>query len=194
MPAAAGTKVPPPRRQTLVLAAYRQLAEHGFEGLRTRQVAAAAGVNVATLHYYFPSKEALIEAVLGHTMERFRSTVGGSASTGDQLRQHFAGIRRLQREEPELFTVMGELALRAARDPAVRVLYQKTTAIWRQTVRAMLVKASADGSLAELRDPDSQASLVVATIMGACMMPVGRPATRREALQELQRALGLDPR
>jgi len=56
------------RRQELVLAAFHQIAEHGFEGLRTREVAAEARVNIATLHYYFPTKEALIRGVLEHAM------------------------------------------------------------------------------------------------------------------------------
>ena len=37
------------RRQELVLAAYREIAQRGFEGLRTREVAAEVGVNIATL-------------------------------------------------------------------------------------------------------------------------------------------------
>ena len=56
------------RRSALVLAAYRQIAARGFEGLRTREVAAEVGVNIATLHYYFPTKEKLIEGVVEHAM------------------------------------------------------------------------------------------------------------------------------
>ena len=63
------------RRDALVRAAYNQIAERGFEGLRTREVAGGAGVNIATLHYYFPTKEKLIEGVVEHAMERFRTTV-----------------------------------------------------------------------------------------------------------------------
>jgi len=51
------------RRRSLVLAAYQLIAEKGFEQLRTRDVAARAGVNIATLHYYFASKEDLIPGV-----------------------------------------------------------------------------------------------------------------------------------
>ena len=76
-------KVPEQRRQDLVLAAFELLAEKGFEGLRTRDVAARAGVNIATLHYYFPTKEALIGGVVEHVMTRFRSTRG---RTGARLR------------------------------------------------------------------------------------------------------------
>src|SRR5919204_2432556 len=106
------------RQAELVEAAYRLLAERGFEGLRTRDVAGAVGLNVATLHYYYPTKEDLVRAVVGRAMGRFRSTLAPAGSPGEQLRAHLAGVRRLGRDEPELFAVMGELALRARRDRA----------------------------------------------------------------------------
>ena len=53
------------RQEALVQAAYDLLAERGFEGLRTRDIAAKVGVNIATLHYYFPTKEKLIRGVVG---------------------------------------------------------------------------------------------------------------------------------
>jgi AcrR family transcriptional regulator len=180
-----------PRRNALALAAYRQLAQHGFEGLRTREVAAEAGVNIATLHYYFPSKEELIGAVLAHAMQRFRSTLDVGDGSGNQLRAHFDGLRRLLRDEPELFAVMGELALRAARDPAIRDLFQNTTDMWRRAIRGLLIKAAKDGFLEAPGDADGQASLVVAAVMGACMIPVWQPVRRAEAIRELQRSLGL---
>ncbi len=179
------------RRQDLAAAAYHQIARLGFEGLRTREVAAQVGVNVATLHYYFPSKETLIRAVLAHSMERFRSTMPTAGSPADQLRNHFDGVRRLSREEPELFAVMGELALRSTRDPAIRELYQATTDIWRATVRGLLAKASRDGSLPGRRNPEAQASLVVAALMGACMIPPFEPERVRDTVAELERSLGL---
>jgi AcrR family transcriptional regulator len=187
-----GAATPPvDRRQDLVAAAYQQIAHMGFEGLRTRDVAGAAGVNVATLHYYFPTKEALIGGVLKHSIERFRSTMPIGGSPAEQLRSHFAGIKRLVTEEPELFAVMGELALRSARDPAIRELYQQTTDIWQATVRGLLAKAARDGSLIGSRNPDAQASLVVSALTGASMIPLSRPARLKETIAELERFLGL---
>jgi len=185
------TPSPQPRRDALALAAYHQLAQHGFEGLRTREVAAEAGVNIATLHYYFPSKEELIGAVLSHAMQRFRSTLDVADGSGNQLRTHFDGLRRLLRDEPELFAVMGELALRAARDPAIHDLFQNTMDMWRRTIKGLLINAAKDGFLEAPGDPDAQASLVVAAVMGACMIPVWQPTRRSEAIRELQRSLGL---
>ena len=104
------------RRDELVLAAFKLIAENGFEGLRTRDVASEVGVNIATLHYYFPTKESLIRGVLEHAMGRFRSTLAPHGSPADQLRNHLRAVRKLLADEPDLGSVMGELALRSARD------------------------------------------------------------------------------
>ena len=85
-----------------MLAAYREIADRGFEGLRTREVAASVGVNIATLHYYFPTKESLIRAVLDHAMDRFRSTLAPHGSPSEQLRNYLRSARTLLVEEPEL--------------------------------------------------------------------------------------------
>lgn len=45
-------------------AAERAFAEHGFEGASLREIVRQAGVNLATVYYYFESKEALMAAVI----------------------------------------------------------------------------------------------------------------------------------
>lgn len=56
-------------RKGILEAARRVFAASGFAGATTRQVAAEAGVNVATLHYHFGSKEGLYDAVRGYTAD-----------------------------------------------------------------------------------------------------------------------------
>jgi len=55
---------PEETRRQILRAAAGAFAESGFVGATTRTVAARAGVNVATLHYHFGSKEGLYRAVL----------------------------------------------------------------------------------------------------------------------------------
>lgn len=55
---------PAETRRVILRAAEDAFAASGFAGATTRQVAARAGVNVATLHYHFGSKERLYRAVL----------------------------------------------------------------------------------------------------------------------------------
>src|SRR5918911_1825327 len=96
-----GPPAPPraDRRRALVDAAFRRLARDGFEGLRTRDVAADVGINIATLHYYFPTKEALVRAVIGQAMQRFIRTMPGDGSPVEQLRAHLRALARLLRED-----------------------------------------------------------------------------------------------
>jgi TetR/AcrR family transcriptional repressor of nem operon len=182
-----------PRREALVLAAYRRLAEAGFEGLRTRDVAAEVGVNIATLHYYFPSKEALIRGVVGHAMGRFRTAFAPGSRPGEQLAAQFQGIRRLAKDEPELFVVMGELALRSGRDPAIAAIFQETIEAWHSTLRTLVDHAQSDGFVDKRLDPDTVSSLVIATLNGLFMVPVANTASERvdKALGQLQGLLGL---
>ncbi len=182
-----------PRRDELVLAAYRRIADAGFEGLRTRDVAAEVGVNIATLHYYFPTKEALIRGVVGHAMGRFRTAFAPGSRPGEQLAAQFKGIRRLATHEPELFVVMGELALRSSRDPAIAAIFSETIRAWHETLVTLVRHAQNEGFVAKGLDPETTASLVIATLSGLFMVPVASPAADRvdKALHQLEGLLGL---
>ena len=180
------------RRGALVRAAYNQLAARGFEGLRTREVAAEAGVNVATLHYYFPTKEQLIEGVVEHAMDRFRTTLAPHGSPSDQLRNHLRSVKRLVQDEPQLGIVMGELALRSARDPSIARIMRETNEGWHRIVRALLRRAVKEGDLRPEMDTDEVAAMVVATLRNLTL-PMASGGTRGDqALRQLERWLGLD--
>jgi AcrR family transcriptional regulator len=61
------------RKTELVEIAYRLIAQNGLEGFRIRQVAAEAGIDNGTLHYHFPSKDALIIGVVDYLIEDLRN-------------------------------------------------------------------------------------------------------------------------
>jgi AcrR family transcriptional regulator len=179
------------RRQALVQAAFNEIAERGFEGLRTREVAAEVGVNIATLHYYFPTKEALIRGVVELSMHRFRSTLAPHGSSGEQLRNHLRAVRQLLREEPQLGTVMAELALRSTRDPALARIMGETNGAWQRTVRGLLRNAVRDGHLRPELDSDDVAAIVVATLTSITLPAMVGPAGADQALRQLERWLGI---
>ena len=62
------------RRLEIAAAARALIAERGFEGLRTRDIAERVGINIATLHYHVPSKEALVELVAQSLRDEFKAT------------------------------------------------------------------------------------------------------------------------
>ena len=179
------------RQQALVRAAFNQIAERGFEGLRTREVAAGVGLNIATLHYYYPTKEALIRGVVAHAMDRFRSTLAPHGSPADQLRNHLRAVRKLLRDEPEVGAVMGELALRSARDPAMARIMGEAFQAWQRTLRGLLQRAARDGYLARDLDYDDVAALIMATLTSMTLPSTASADRTDRAFRQLERWLGL---
>jgi len=59
------------RKNQILFAAMDLFAEHGFHGSRTRDLARRAGVSEALLFRHFPTKEALIRAILEGAAHRF---------------------------------------------------------------------------------------------------------------------------
>jgi AcrR family transcriptional regulator len=52
------------RRERIMEAARKLIAEHGFEATSTKVIAAEAGVPSGLVFYYFETKDALIEAII----------------------------------------------------------------------------------------------------------------------------------
>jgi AcrR family transcriptional regulator len=179
------------RRQELVVAAFNLIAEHGFEGLRTRDVAAEVGVNIATLHYYFPTKESLIRGVVEYAMARFRSTLAPHGSPSDQLRNYLRAVRKLLAEEPALGSVMGELAVRSARDKSIAAIMTEMYAVWHVTTRGLLRRAVKEGQLRPELDSDGVAALIVATLTAMTLPTISGAPRTDQALRQLERWLGV---
>ena len=181
------------RRRELVEAAYRRLASRGFEGLRTRDVAAEVGVNIATLHYYFPTKEALIRGVIGETMRRFQETLPRDGAPVDQLTGHLRGLARLVKEDQQLWAVMGELVLRAPRDPDLARIFRQTDAFWQRTLRDLLTRCIDQRAIDPNLNADDTAALMIAAIKGVSLPTVAgfQPELADQVFGELERLLNL---
>src|SRR3984893_1773062 len=178
------------RQKALVQAAFNQIAERGFEGLRTREVAAGVGLNIATLHYYFPTKESLIRGV-AYARDRSRATLTPHGSPADQLRNHLRAVRKLLRDEPEVGAVMGELALRSARDPSLAGIMGEAFKAWHKTLRGLLQRATRNGYLERDLDYDDVAALIMATLTSMTLPSTASADRTDRAFRQLERWLGL---
>ena len=175
----------PDRRDALVRAAFQCVAERGFEGLRLRLVAADAGIDHSTLHHYFQTKEDLVAAVLDHVTRQFWGTMRPDLDPAERLHHHLATLGRMIREQPELFTVLAELDLRARRDPAVRSTIARDEAGWRAALTSLFQLGADQGAWAEGLDVAAAPELVIAVVKGVRLIP-----DRAEAvLAEFERSL-----
>jgi TetR/AcrR family transcriptional repressor of nem operon len=151
------------RRQELVEAAFRRVAEVGFEGLRLRQVSQEVGIDHSTLHHHFATKQELVEAVAEYATRQFFITKPDRGDPAEALRAHLEGLRRMMLDRPELLIVSAELDLRARRDPAVRAVLEGLESGWRAMLAELLAGA--------VPDPEGAAELVIATVKGVRLVP-----------------------
>lgn len=102
-------------------ATARVLVKDGFDHASTNKIAAAAGVSVGSLYQYFPSKEALVAALVERHMEAMTAEVVGT----------LAGLTSLPL--PQAVRRMVELMLRAhAVEPALhKVLIEQVPRVGR---------------------------------------------------------------
>ena len=102
-------KVPPPTdegrkarsdgvqsRERLLLSAMRLFAEQGFANTSTRQIALAAGTNVASISYYFGDKAGLYRAAFNepgvHAREEIPTFTDPARSLREALRAFYAQL------------------------------------------------------------------------------------------------------
>lgn len=153
----------------MVDAAYQLIAEKGFEGLRTREVAEKAGINSATLHYYFPTKETLIQGVVEHLMQELRTPRASAKdphSSVELLRAEFADIRLRLQETPEQLAVLTELAVRAWRDPAIATILKYLDDGWRGHLISILKAGIAEGVFRADLDLSTTANAIMSQLRG----------------------------
>lgn len=61
--------------QALHTAATAIIGEHGLAMASQEQIAMRAGISQSTLRYYYPTKDALVEAIYAATFDRYQQTV-----------------------------------------------------------------------------------------------------------------------
>ena len=160
------------RRTALLQATFDAIAELGFEGLRTRAVAERAGVNVATLHYYFPTKQALIEGLAQFLAAKFVLLHGPAPKPSgypalDRLRQEFFDGEFYFEHEPKMLLVMEELELRAKRDVEVQKVVEMMHWHWKLGLEQMVEAGVAEGTFRQDLSKDEILTLLICMMSGA---------------------------
>ena len=100
--------------EALVEATARILVKDGFDKASTNRIAEVAGVSVGSLYQYFPSKEALVAAVIErHQQEIMQNVRSELAGVLDQpiekaVRKLVATAVKAHRIDPKLHRVLAE--------------------------------------------------------------------------------------
>jgi AcrR family transcriptional regulator len=196
----------PSARERILQAACDLIAERGIGGARIAQIAKAAGVSTALVHYHFRTREVLLAETLDHAFDvaaavrlRAQGDAGESAPDGSAARRLADVVEQsLPDSDPgrREWQLWAELWLGAARDPSLRPIAAQMYTRYRTWIATAVAEGVAAGEFAEV-DPGDTADLAMALIdglglrvlLGDPSMPLARARGRIGAL--LARELGI---
>lgn len=88
------TRIQQKNRATILDAALDVFSQRGFGGATVDQIAATAGLSKPNLLYYFPTKEAIYEALLGGLLDTWLDPLRAMKSSGEPLPEILAYVQR----------------------------------------------------------------------------------------------------
>lgn len=148
---------PPPRRRRkderpgeIATAALRVFAEKGFAAARLEDVAERAGTSKGTIYLYYPTKEALFEAVVrdafGPVLQRSGEAVVNPDMTCEQVLRFVIGTMYREIVGTERREILRMLIAESSRFPAlVEFYHREAISRGKALMRAVLARGVASG-------------------------------------------------
>ena len=148
----------PSARERILQAACDLIAERGIGGARIAQIAKAAGVSTALVHYHFRTREVLLAETLDYAFDvaaavRLRANWdNGESATDGSASRRLADVveQSLPTTDPgrREWQLWAELWLGAARDPSLRPIAAQMYARYRTWIATAVAEGVATGDLA----------------------------------------------
>jgi AcrR family transcriptional regulator len=163
------------KRGEILGAAIRCFIRDGFRGASTTDICTEAGISPGHLYHYFPSKVAIIEAMidmgLAHAAERFKKILAAP----DVIEALLADIEETSlRFRPAQILNLDGLA-EAARNPEFAKIIERHTGAVRGMWIDFLRQAQGQGRVDSGLDPEATANILIALIDGSRAMPIRNP-------------------
>jgi AcrR family transcriptional regulator len=190
MPGTRRTAAEGEQRRTQILdAAEHTIARTGFEGFRVRDIADQVGINIATLHYYFPTKQLLIEAMAQRIVRALKPVQSSLDDPRQALTNHIENILTRFAANKDPFVVLNELNARAARDAELHAVLRVHDEDWAAYLRDIFVVGRATRQFRADLDPEGATVLVLGFLKGLVAQLDLTPQRGRQAVDEIIRAM-----
>lgn len=170
------------QRERILDTALQLMSRAGSAGVSMRQLARACGVQVAAIYHYFPSKDALLTAVIEERRYSSRLAdepfdIDAGAPVAERLREVFRTFwRGALEEEPVLRLLLGE----ALRSEAAAL---PTGAALLDVFRTGVVMALEE-HVPEVADPKAVSGLYIGQVFSAFVRHVFEPDLPTDVLGE----------
>jgi AcrR family transcriptional regulator len=163
------------KRAEILGAAIRCFIRDGFRGASTTDICAEAGISPGHLYHYFPSKVAIIEAMIDMGLARAAAHFENILAAPDVIEALLADIEESSlRFRPAQILNLDGLA-EAARNPEFAKIIERHTTAVRRMWSDFLRQAQSRGRVDPELDPEATANILIALIDGSRAMPIRDP-------------------
>jgi len=177
------------KRREILEAAGKCFVRNGFRGASTTNICEEAGISPGHLYHYFPSKEAIVaamvEAHLVKTAERFAEI----ADSDDIVAELTSELGAVQLKRKSGGSLLFEMMAEAARKPAMAKIVHRHTQGMRSLLADVVRKGQANGRIDPGLDPEIAAAVLISTIDGSSTLAIRNPGIdmqkSAEALQTM---------
>ena len=190
-----------PTREKILAAAREMFHRQGFNEVGINALCEHAGVVKGSFYHFFPSKQALLEAVIGRNlelaMEEYEAQAGQSTDGRSKVLAQLAAVIASATGQKadggrilgcNIGTLASELG---GRNEPARVASAGAFRQWRKLLESLVQGGIEDGSIAQTVDPAATAISLLAVIQG--MSTLGRcfndPAMLTEIAQTTAKRL-----
>lgn len=168
------------RRQRILDAAARALAEHGYAEAKLSDIAQEAGTHAGSLYYYFPSREHLVKEVLLTSLRRMSDVSESPANDGTGLSPldrvlAFARLVIDQTLAPDDHYLRAYMRNGHQVPASIHKVLKTRRQRMRQTLTRLLREAQGAGQIPARIDPSVSAQFIIGAIswLGTWYEPSG---------------------
>jgi len=160
------------RRDQILKAAHDILLDEGFRGISTRAIARRLGISPMALYRYFPSRDAIIQALQERQRQRMQRRLGSlvrraeTEDAGTVFRAWLDHHQRLSRENPRVFRFLWVNQLEDAETREERAV--RVSANLQHVARLMEIGMQRGDFVT--RDPMTAAATAVSIALGPMLM------------------------
>ncbi len=182
------------QRRRILDAAIACFSRGGFHATGMQAVCAEAGMSPGALYRYFPSKDAIIEAIVERDRAEIPLQLEPLLEAEDVVGALIESARAflVGHLRPESLPLFPELLAEAARNPAVREITMRCDDVVGDIIMRVLERGMALGQVDATLDPREAVRFLMALTDGVLMRLLLEPAAELEGLMPMyERAVRL---
>lgn len=179
------------RRAHVLDAARSCFARSGFRGASMQEICSEAKMSPGALYRYFPSKEAIIEAIAEDERcdaAAMVETMRGTAPLIDRMVGCALGYFSYMREAGAS-SLMAEIGAESLRNTAIGQRFIHIDDTVRGTIRTIFVEAVARGEIPPIDDMNATIGMIMAAVDGIALRQISDPDLTPARIEPVLRRL-----